>query len=111
MWVETCCNNHSEKQLFAVFIVLTEINKLNTLTEHNGMDTLEVFTVLFTAVLVVELRVVPSVMCSSWYSKHPQKWSTLYADRASMSFSSTSLIRSQCIVLMIWHNVIKSNSQ
>jgi hypothetical protein len=24
MRVETCCNNHSEKQLFVVFVVLTE---------------------------------------------------------------------------------------
>jgi predicted membrane protein len=24
MWVETCCNNHSEKQLFVVFVVLTK---------------------------------------------------------------------------------------
>jgi hypothetical protein len=27
MWVETCCTNHSGKQLFIVFIVLTENNK------------------------------------------------------------------------------------
>jgi len=29
------------------------------------------FTVLFTALLVIGFRFVSSMMCSSWYSKHP----------------------------------------
>jgi hypothetical protein len=42
MWAETRCNNDSEKQLFVVFVLLTKMNKLNALTEHNRMDMLKV---------------------------------------------------------------------
>jgi hypothetical protein len=60
MWVETCCNNHSEKQLFVVFLCSLTFNKLNTLTEHNGMDMLNVtFTFPFTCYLM-------STMEDSW---------------------------------------------
>jgi hypothetical protein len=36
MWVETCCNNHSEKHLFLYLLCCLKINKLNTLTEYKG---------------------------------------------------------------------------
>lgn len=48
----------------------------------------ELFTFLFTAVLVIELRFVSSMMCSSWYNRHPEQQSAVNADSAS-----TPLIR------------------
>lgn len=48
----------------------------------------ELFTFLFTAVLVIELRFVSSMMCSSWYNRRLEQQSTVSADSAS-----TPLIR------------------